>query len=687
MRRRAGRRRLLQMMGGLLLLIATSARPQNPVVSPKQASWLAEEVVYIATEKEKSAFRRLETDRERDLFIEAFWKQRDSVPETPENEFREEHYRRIRYANANFGKGTSRPGWKTDRGRIHIILGKPVNVNSYGDETLHLVPVEVWFYQGDFGYGLPPSFYVVFFQEEGMGDYILYSPIRHGPRKLLESFDGHPDQALMTLARIDPELAGVSRSLIPGATSTFSPQAPLSSEVILNKISVLAQKRIDDIYVDKLLKYKSLIEVDHSVSYIPSDLLLKVIGEEGSTPFVHYAVTPQRLSVGSASGDYSIRLEIYGRVSDFQGRTVHQFQKKFSFNPTPDEVREMRTKRFSYQDAFPLIPGTFKFDVLIKNPVSGEFTSAESEVSVLETATSPRLSSLILATRIQKDVGSDSSWLPFRMGRALVSPSPGMVFGLEERLFACWKGEGLSSNMGADGWIRIDVFQEERLVHSKEKRLAEYDSSGLFFEELPAQSLTPGIYSLIVSLLDGGRREVGSLKEDFSLSHVKALPPLWSISDKLPSLDDPHHFYVLGVEYLSQEQFAKARLLLEKSYARRPESLEFALGLAEACLALQEFSRVQEILVRFLERAKEDAGVFFLLGKSAFLGNDPGKAVYFFKKYLAQFGTNLEVLNMLASSLYQTGNRKEALAAWKKSLEIEPRQEDIKKKVEELERK
>src|SRR4030065_2241488 len=122
MRRRAGRRRLLQMMGGLLLLLTTSPRPQNPVVSPKQASWLAEEVVYIATEKEKSAFRRLETDRERDLFIEAFWKQRDPVPETPENEFREEHYRRIRYANANFGKGTSRPGWKTDRGRIHIIL-------------------------------------------------------------------------------------------------------------------------------------------------------------------------------------------------------------------------------------------------------------------------------------------------------------------------------------------------------------------------------------------------------------------------------------------------------------------------------------------------------------------------------------------------------------------------------------
>jgi cytochrome c-type biogenesis protein CcmH/NrfG len=141
------------------------------------------------------------------------------------------------------------------------------------------------------------------------------------------------------------------------------------------------------------------------------------------------------------------------------------------------------------------------------------------------------------------------------------------------------------------------------------------------------------------------------------------------------------------MERLSQEQLAEAKSLLEKSYSQKPESLEFALGLGQACLALKEYSRVREVLVRFLERAKEEPRIYHFLGSAAFFENDPGTAAYYFKKYLAQFGTNLEVLNLLASSLYQTGNREEALAAWRKSLEIAPRQEEIQKKVQELEKR
>lgn len=421
----------------LLLMISSIGEPAIKIqdLSPKYKQWLSEEVVYIITEKEKEAFLQLESDRERDIFIEAFWRQRDPVPETAANEFQEEHERRIRYANEYLGKGSSKAGWKTDRGRIHIILGKPASVSTYGAESSNLVPIETWFYQGDFGSGLPSTFYVVFFQEEGLGDYILYSPLRHGPKKLLESYDGDPNKAINMLLRIDRELAGVSRSLIPGQSTIYDTKPAMDSEMLLNKISVLPQRKVNDLYAEKLLKYKSFVEVDHSVNYVSSEALLKVIQDRGGRYFVHYAVEPNRLSVGSAEGKYFIHLEVFGKVSDLSGKTVYQYQRDVSLNLDPDQVQEMKAKRFSFQDAFPLIAGKFRFDLLIKNPVSKEFTSFENEVIIPGTVTSPELGPLILSSKREKKGASGPSFRPFRVGDTQLYPVANRTFTKSDRLF------------------------------------------------------------------------------------------------------------------------------------------------------------------------------------------------------------------------------------------------------------
>ena len=86
-------------------------------------SWLDQDVVWIITDEERKAFKALSNDEERDAFIEQFWLRRNPSPDSPENEFREEHYRRIAYANEHFAAG--KPGWKTDRGRVYIEYGKP----------------------------------------------------------------------------------------------------------------------------------------------------------------------------------------------------------------------------------------------------------------------------------------------------------------------------------------------------------------------------------------------------------------------------------------------------------------------------------------------------------------------------------------------------------------------------------
>ena len=86
-------------------------------------TWLNEDVVYIISPAERTAFLRLETNEEREQFIESFWLRRSTNPDLPDNDFKEEHYRRIAYANEHFASG--KPGWMTDRGRIYIIWGKP----------------------------------------------------------------------------------------------------------------------------------------------------------------------------------------------------------------------------------------------------------------------------------------------------------------------------------------------------------------------------------------------------------------------------------------------------------------------------------------------------------------------------------------------------------------------------------
>jgi GWxTD domain-containing protein len=111
------------------------------------AKWLTEDVAYIITNEERAAFKRLQTDQEREHFIEQFWLRRDPTPGTVENEFKQEHYRRIAYANDHYTARSGLAGWKTDRGRIYIVYGPPDEIESHPDGGgAHAFPYEQWMY-------------------------------------------------------------------------------------------------------------------------------------------------------------------------------------------------------------------------------------------------------------------------------------------------------------------------------------------------------------------------------------------------------------------------------------------------------------------------------------------------------------------------------------------------------------
>ena len=139
----------------LLLLLALFQ------LSDEHRRWIEEEVTYIATDREKEVFPQLQTVEERDRFIDAFWSRRDPNPATPANEYRDEHYRRIDYANQFLGRETFRPGWRTDRGRFYILLGEPKTIERFSGGN-EIVDSELWFYQGGGEHGLPGAFFLLF---------------------------------------------------------------------------------------------------------------------------------------------------------------------------------------------------------------------------------------------------------------------------------------------------------------------------------------------------------------------------------------------------------------------------------------------------------------------------------------------------------------------------------------------
>ncbi|MCG2815859.1 MAG: GWxTD domain-containing protein, partial [Candidatus Aminicenantes bacterium] len=255
---------LLSVLIGLLFPCPTSVEADEKAkLPPIHKAWLEEEVVYIISPVEREVFLQLNSDRERDMFILAFWKQRDPTPGTPENEFRKEHSDRISHANRRFGRGTPKPGWKTDRGRMYIILGEPNDIQRFEGKT-QVYPTEVWFYQGKSDVGLPAGFSLVFFQESAVGEYRLYSPLADGPQALLTSYYGDPMDyysAYTTLREFEADLAEVSLSLIPGEGSTIGGRPSMISDMLIQRVEGTPQKQIQTRYARKFLEYKDIVEV------------------------------------------------------------------------------------------------------------------------------------------------------------------------------------------------------------------------------------------------------------------------------------------------------------------------------------------------------------------------------------------------------------------------------------------
>lgn len=685
-------RRIFQVMKKLsyfilffsLFFLYGETKVKKNELSPLQKKWLEEEVVYIIVPIEKEVFLKLQTDRERELFIEGFWKHRDPTPGTPENEFKKEHYHRINYVNHFFGRGTPKPGWKTDRGRMYIILGEPNDIQRFEGKTM-TYPAEVWFYQGKTSLGLPPGFHLVFFQERGTGQYRLYSPVRDGPQALMTSYFGDPMdylQAYQQLNEFEPNLAAVSLSLIPGEESTAFGRPSLSSDLLIQKVETTPARQVEEKYAQKFLEYKDIVEVEYSANYIINDSSVKVIKDPSGIYFVHYSIEPERLSVSQYENKYSSSLKLNGKVSDLEGKNIYQFEKNISLSFDQDQMKNASQRPLSIQHMFPLIPGSYQLSILVKNEVSKEFTSLERDILIPDDGSALQMTSLILGFRMNRRESGQNKLRPFQIGDYQIFLQANRVFLRQDDLIVAFQIHGISREVEEKSELKFAFFKNGKEFHSFTKKVIEYPELPNFIEEFPLKEFLPAHYRIQVSLFVD-KQEVLFNSEEFDITHLEAIARPWVYSKVLPNTKNPIYSYVIGNQLFNSGRIVEAREHLEKAFQRNQGSIDYASSLARVYMAMAAYKKIEPILLPFLNQSQPPPyEVFFIMGRAYQNTGELSKAIEVFDKAISHFGLNINLLNAIGECYFQLGNVKEAMTVWEKSLKINPNQPQVKKNIE-----
>jgi len=658
-------------------------KEKEPPLPEKYRKWLDEEVVYIITPVEREIFLKLRTDRERELFIEAFWKHRDPVPETEENEFKSEHYRRIEYVNRYFGRESPKPGWKTDRGRFYIILGPPNDIQRI-DSKSEVYDTEIWFYQGKTDLGLPPGFNVLFFREKGTGEFRLYSPTNDGPQALLTGYWG--DQAdymaaYQKLREVDPTLANVSLSLIPGEENTQLGRPSLSSDLLLRQIELTPRRMVEDKYARKFFEYKDLVEVEYSANYLDSDYLVKVLKSPAGFYLIHYTLEPKRLSVNQYDNRFATNLKLNGTLSTLDGKIVYQFEKTYPVQMNEAQMKERQNLPVAIYDVLPCVPGDYKLSVLVKNEASREFTSLEQTIRIPGKG-GVEMSAPILAYKVSPAESAGGRVKAFLVGGNQLYLQAGRVFTARDELAVVLQLYGLTPALRDKGSLRFQFVKDTETFREKVIPLTEILTLPEVMQIFSLSDFPPAHYFLNVSLMVEGREQVVT-REEFDLTFLENLPRPWILSRVLPPLDNPYYGHILGTQLYNLGRLNEARTVLEQALAAEPQNEELSRQLAQVCIDQREFTRAVGLVEKFIAGEKQAAYETYLVaGRAYFHLGEYQKALDALDRAVNVHGTNITLLNLIGDCYLGLGKKAEAVAVWEKSLEIMPDQPEIRKKLQ-----
>lgn len=700
----------------LFLSLPTAAQEEKPAQSDKYKKWIKEEVVYIITPKERGVFNKLETDKERDLFIEEFWRHRDPTPGTPRNEVKEEHYRRIIYANEQFGGITPFDGWATDRGKFYIMLGDPAYIEKYvSSDVTH--PIEIWYFQGNPQLKQPPFFRLMFFRRAGVGDYELYRPLIDGPKELVPSADLQLMKEIAAtegMADLDSEgrdptstpvaatdknfnfvmdkrdriAADILREqmlfeIAEAAWSSFpgrgNPSDALPSNVLLEEVQSYPYKKVSDEYALEFLEKREIIDVSYSVNYIHSLSEVSVLQDESGIFFLNYSIEPDNLSVDSFNNKYFTNLKVNARVADLQGKTIYQHSRDFPIELEKSQLKNISQRPFNLHDFFPLNPGNYKLDILFENTVTKEFTSIEKSIYVPATSIL-MMSPIILSSKVTTDPNRTQG-KPFQVGELQIYPSVQNKFCQKSKMFIFFQVFGLSPSLKETSFFEISVLRQGTPVHTEIHAAKEHKSDKSFLLDLSLDKFLPGMYQVEVTFKDRDMTLLPSKTKSFTITQ-ESLPDPWVVAQANPPVHDPMYVFLLGNQLINEGKVHEARRMLERAYQGKPDELDYALGYARTLLIAGEFQEARLILSPFTESQTQSYALYYYLGKSSQEIGAFEEAISYYHNALNLRGTTTDVLNSLGICYYELDDRKQAIKAWEKSLELNPKQDKIKELLE-----
>ncbi len=475
--------------------------------------WLNEDVAYIITDEERQAFKRLQNAEERENFIEQFWLRRDPTPDTVENEYKEELYRRIAYANEHYASGI--PGWKADRGRIYITFGPPDEVEGHpsggtyerppeeGGGTTSTFPFEKWRYR--YVEGIGQEVIIEFVDPTMTGEYRMTmdpsekDALLHVPNAGLTLLE---EMGLANKAdrfnRTDGTRLGEA---IGGQPMRMNQFERLEQFAKLQRPPAVKFRDLEEVVTSKISYNLFPFQLRTDFIKITSDTVLAALTVQ---------VNVKDMNFQNKEGIQHGLVNIFGRVTTMTGRIVQTFEDVVQIDVPAEQFANYVNQGRVYWQGVPLRPGMYRLDLVLKDIISGNMGTHKSAIRV------PRFdeetlsaSSLILADQIEKVSTKQIGKGQFVIGSTKVRPSVAEKFNRNQKL-----GIYLQVyNLGADEknhkpsvTVEYALLKDDKTVFQFSENTDQIQGASaqqMTLEKvLPLNSLEPGRYKLQVKVTD-----------------------------------------------------------------------------------------------------------------------------------------------------------------------------------------
>lgn len=641
----------------------------------------------IITKTEREVFLQLKNDSERSKFIHSFWKRRDTRPDTEVNEFYQEYMERVRFADRHFGHDAPKPGHQTERGRFYLALGPPLQRHRYATES-NLHPLELWHYRGQAEYGLPPFFYMIFYQPRGIGEYRLYSPGVEGPEQLVApTVPGQSlnrNQALRMIRGISGELARASLSYIPG--DTVLGETSLSSASLVAAVHNLPEKKFSDAYARQFLYFKDFVETEYSHKYIESRHLVKIFYHKDQ-PFLHWSLEPSRINFAGAEDKTYASYQLNLRMEDREGNRVLEKEEEIPLTITPQEYQRHQNRLFAFQDILPVIPGEYRLYFLMRNKTGQEFTSFNTAVTVPDENAGPLISNLMVYQsrhNLNPQQAGKIKAFAFNGIQYLANASGNIPAGTEAGVLA-----QVMRLPSGEYNLKLDVVsagsETGKPAASLEMPLRQAlgpDGRTLDIFPLPLDRVRPGYYRIRLAVSSSQVRIEAKANLILMDQPAPAIP--WAYAKLHPPYPHPDYLYLTALQYFHTGRFSSAQKVLKQAHAIQPKARTVML-LARSLTAQNKYKESLDLITPLYEEtgAREPAKIM----AADYAGLGKWDEALFYLERLMKEAMELEVINLAAQCHIQLNQPEKALLLIQKSLQINPDQENIKELARSLGKK